>query len=59
MKKALNILTVSLALSWLATGCKKEAKLTPTPDPENVYSGKTLPQGNHPYDAEIQQLFNK
>lgn len=41
------------------TGCKKEAKLTPTAKPENIYGDPTLPQGNHPYDADIQQLFQK
>jgi hypothetical protein len=41
------------------TGCRKEAKLTPTTDPEDVYSGHTLPQGNHPYDADIKQMFDK
>lgn len=45
--------------SGVMTGCKKEAKLTPTTKPENVYGDPTLPQGNHPYDADIQQLFQK
>lgn len=45
--------------SWGMTGCKKEAKLRPTTKPEDVYGDPTLPQGNHPYDAEIQQLFQK
>jgi len=58
MKKLLYILTVALS-SWLMTACKKEAKLTPTPVPENVRSEHDLPQGDHPYDADIQQLFDK
>ena len=33
--------------------------MTPSTTPEDVYSGNTLPQGNHSYDAEILQLFQK
>jgi len=58
MQKLLYILVFALS-SWMMTGCKKEAKLTPTTKPEDVYGDSTLPQGNHPYDAEIQQLFQK
>jgi hypothetical protein len=59
MKTIINILPVLLLSSCLITGCKKEAKLTPSEKPEDVYSGHTLPQGNHPYDADIRQLFDK
>jgi len=58
MRKLLYILIVALS-SWLMTACKKEAKLTPTTAPENVHSEHDLPQGNHPYDADIQQLFDR
>jgi len=54
MKRLLYIL--ALTSLWM-TGCKKEAKLTATTKPEDVYGDPTLPQGNHPYDAEILQLF--
>jgi len=53
------ILFVALLSSLLTAGCKKEAKLTPTTTPENVYGDSTLPQGNHPYDADILDLFKK
>lgn len=59
MKSILNILTVVTLSSWLVTGCKKEEKLTASTTPEPLYSGHTLPQGNHPYDADIAQLFQK
>ena len=54
MKRLLYILAVT---SLSMTGCKKEAKLTPTTKPEDIYGDPTLPQGNHPYDAEILQLY--
>ena len=59
MKLPTYILTIVYLSSLLVTGCRKEAKLTPTTDPEDVYNGNTLPQGNHPYDADIKQLFDK
>jgi len=51
------MLTISLLSIGLMTGCKKEAKLTPSDKPEDIYSDSSLPQGNHPYDADILQLF--
>jgi len=57
MKRLIYILTLALMSSSLMTGCKKEAKLTPTAKPESIYGDPTLPQGNHPYDAAILQLF--
>jgi len=57
MKQLIYILTLALMSSLVTTGCKKEAKLTPTTTPEDIYGDPTLPQGNHPYDAEILQLF--
>ena len=57
MKQLIYILTLALMSSSLTTGCRKEAKLTPTTKPEDIYGDPTLPQGNHPYDAEILQLF--
>lgn len=59
MKNVLQILPVLLISSWLMTGCKKEAKLTPSEGLENIASEHSLPQGNHPYDADIKQLFDK
>lgn len=59
MKIAVNILTALLLMSCMITGCKKEGKLTPSEEKENVYGDHTLPQGNHPYDADILQLFQK
>ena len=59
MKQSIYLLTVVLLSSSLLAGCKKEAKLTPTTTPEDVYGDSTLPQGNHPYDADILQLFKK
>jgi hypothetical protein len=59
MKVLINISTVFLLLLCLVSGCTKEEKLTPTEGRENVYGNHTLPQGNHPYDAEILNLFNK
>jgi len=59
MKRSTYLLTLVYLSSLLVTGCRKEAKLTPTTDPEDVYSEHTLPQGNHPYDADIKQLFDK
>ena len=59
MKSLQYILPALLLSSSLMTGCKKEAKLTPSEKPEGVYNSHTLPQGNHPYDADIQQLYDK
>lgn len=58
MKIVVNILTVVL-LTFLVTGCKKEAKLTPSDKPEHVKNHQVLPQGNHPYDTEILRLYQK
>ncbi|NII27556.1 hypothetical protein HB364_20910 [Pseudoflavitalea sp. X16] len=59
MKIATNLFIALLLLSCLVTGCKKEGKLTPSEEKEGVYGDHTLPQGNHPYDADILQLFQK
>ncbi|AXY73112.1 hypothetical protein D3H65_03610 [Paraflavitalea soli] len=59
MKPIFNFLFLMAGLSVLAAGCKKEKALTPSPEKENVYGDYTLPQGNHPYDADILQLFQK
>ncbi|HVK46621.1 MAG TPA: hypothetical protein VM488_02225 [Pseudobacter sp.] len=59
MKSFLYISAVWVLAALFATGCKKEAALSPTPEPENIYGDPTLPQGNHPYDADILELFKK
>lgn len=59
MKSFLYITTVWVLVAFLVTGCKKESALTPSPEPENVYGDPTLPQGNHPYDATILDMFKK
>lgn len=59
MKSLLTISAVWVLIIILATGCKKEAALSPTTEPEDIYGDPTLPQGNHPYDAEILDLFKK
>ena len=59
MRSIINRLTAFLFLVCLITGCKKEEKLTASTEKENVYGDHTLPQGNHSYDAEILQLFQK
>jgi hypothetical protein len=52
-------ITILLLLVWAATACYKEEALTRTETPENVYSEYTLPQGNHPYDADIMEFFRQ
>jgi hypothetical protein len=59
MKIIAYTLTVLSLTFLLAAGCKKEAKLTPSEGEEKVYNGHSLPQGNHPYDADIVSLFEK
>ena len=59
MKSIVNIVTALLLIACFVTGCRKEEKLTASPDRENVYGDHTLPQGNHAYDADIVQLFQK
>ncbi|QEC45756.1 hypothetical protein [Pseudobacter ginsenosidimutans] len=59
MKSFFYITTVWLLVALLATGCKKEGALTASPEPENIYGDPTLPQGNHPYDATILEMFKK
>lgn len=59
MQPVINKLSALLLLFLLAAGCKKEAALTATEEKENVYGDHTLPQGNHTYDADILQLFQK
>jgi hypothetical protein len=54
-----SIITALLFTICVAAGCKKEEKLTPSEEKEDVYGDHTLPQGNHAYDAEILQLFQK
>jgi hypothetical protein len=55
-----TLVYIPAVLLLLTTGCKKEGKLTPSEQPEKgVYSDPSLPQGNHPYDADILQLFQK
>ncbi|MBO9635331.1 MAG: hypothetical protein J7578_19630, partial [Chitinophagaceae bacterium] len=59
MKKLFHISTILMITGLVAAGCKKEKALEPTPGKENVFGPHTLPQGNHPYDAEIKNLYNK
>jgi hypothetical protein len=59
MRSIINRLTAFLCLCCFVTACKKEEKLSPTEEKENVYGDHTLPQGNHAYDADILQLFQK
>lgn len=59
MQPIINKLSVLLLLFVLTAGCKKEAALTATPEKESVYGDHTLPQGNHAYDTDILQLFQK
>jgi len=58
MKSFVNIVTVLLLL-FIGAACKKEGTLSPSPEKEQVYSEYSLPQGNHAYDADIVQLFQK
>jgi hypothetical protein len=55
--KNIKQLTLILLLAWTATACYREEALTRTSEPENVYSENTLPQGNHPYDADIMDFY--
>lgn len=57
MKRLINYTAILILL--MAAACKKEAALTPTEKPEDVYGDHTLPQGNHPYDADIVAFFKK
>lgn len=59
MKIIINLFTALVLTSILVTGCDKGEKLTPTDHPEDVKGDNTLPQGNHPYDAEILNLYKK
>lgn len=59
MKSTINTVTALLLLFFVTAGCKKEDALTPSSEKENVYGDYTLPQGNHTYDADIVQLFQK
>ena len=59
MKSIVNRITALCLIACLVTACRKEEKLTASPDRENVYGDYTLPQGNHPYDTEIVQMFQQ
>ncbi len=59
MKQLLNISIILVIAGLVVAGCRKEKALTPTTEKENVYGPHTLPQGNHPYDNDIQVLYNK
>lgn len=59
MQPIIRSFTALLLLFVLAAGCKKEKALTPSGKKENEYGDYSLPQGNHPYDADIVQLFRK
>lgn len=59
MKTHNHIVTFLFIAVMLLTACKKEGALTPSEEPENVVGDHTLPQGNHPYDATILQLFQR
>ena len=55
MNKLTYIAGVLLIIVFMGTACKKEAALTASEDNQ----GYTLPQGNHSYDADILNLYNK
>ena len=55
-----SLSTRALILSCcLVASCYREEQPTRSAEPENVYSEYSLPQGSHPYDAEILSLFER
>lgn len=55
----INYWVVALCLTLGFAGCKKEGALEASTDRESIYSEYDLPQGNHPYDNDIKDLFNR
>lgn len=55
MNKLTYISAILLLSTWLATGCKKEEKLTASEDEK----GYSVPQGAHAYDTSILDWYNK
>ncbi|MDR0766023.1 MAG: hypothetical protein LBF09_03680 [Odoribacteraceae bacterium] len=54
-----NIILLFIACPWIAASCYREENPGRSQEPENVYSEYTLPQGNHPYDANIVEFFRQ
>lgn len=45
--------------AMLVGGCYEEGELAATEQPEAIYGKYTLPQGQHDYDAEIVEMYEK
>lgn len=56
MKKILGLFFGCL---FLLTSCYDEGSLAPSPEPELIYGKYTLPQGDHDYDDDIVEFYNK